>query len=142
MFMPSKGGYVKIGLEELDLSPPKLGYRNEDTTDWTYRLPNRYWKQGLTTSNTRGTKGLLSMTSISLHNLVTNNFPTVKQAFKLNQAFCRDFCFKKAEAVVNLMYRTELVGEAKKNNVTGNIDMKLHEEYEYLKETLQEQVNV
>lgn len=145
-----KGNKVKfVPLDELDLTPIKLGYflMHNDLAFYTYRIPSRSWRQGLTRNTCRGKlRGkrnneqffLDRLNSRQLYRMLKFKYPVINKAYRVAKKmesevpFSREFTVNE-EGIVR--YKTELIGEW-----TGK-KFKLLSRYQYLKEMLEEYVN-
>lgn len=111
--------YVNIPMEQLDLTPVKLGWINhKNGAIWSVRTPvRRAWKQGTTNANTEckaenNPVQLLHLPFKNLRLTILGQYPSVEEAHKLSKkskikvAFSRNFCLE--EDV--LYYKTTEVG--------------------------------
>jgi hypothetical protein len=149
-----KGNYKAAPLEEFDLSPIPLGYVNlHQQCTLVSRRPERYYKQGLTTSTYQSSPFPCTLHSKEFYNTVIGRYPKPIDCLEkivcgeaTTQAFSRCFAFVDngltKESTVGLVFRRVLVGKAIWNPAGKNINYQLEEQYQYLQEMLEEAINV
>lgn len=143
----------EVGLEDLDLTPFKLGYMNSGRmAHYLMRIPSRQWRQGLRTgliySYTGGGLGIFR-DPMGFVNMVRGVYPSPGDVFDMlvndevdSYAFSRSFRLSKSthkKPRFFLSWKGRQVGEATMGDRRLNI--KLAKDYEYLSEMLEEERN-
>jgi len=126
----------------LTFEPLELGYINyHGTLMWLYRTPKRMWKAGLNEDNVTAKGGWVDgavFKSLGLYNTLMDIYPSMKDAYvesqinNRNVAFHRDFAFLFTYPIA-VAYKGDKIGE-----VTEAGNLKILEEFDYLKEQLEE----
>lgn len=139
-------------LNELDVSPFPLGFVNQDgRAIYSFRIPARYYKQGLNYNTLRYVgSSKPNLFSMSFQNTVLGKFSKVFDAYEgvyledcLSRAFSRNFAFSKPKSQnrVDLFFKKYKVGVVEHMD-NEQVVYKLHDEYTYLTEMLEESLNV
>ena len=148
-----------IPLKDLDLVPFKIGYVNLPNKSPCYleRIPSRFYKQGLTNKNVRFKKGIpFPITYPCIYNSVVGIFPSLYKCIDLvlngeceEEAFDNEFscCIKSPNYLsqgVVLMYKADYVigsVDNKINHDNGVVNVRLNENFKFLKELVEEKFN-
>lgn len=144
------GKTTKVTIEELDLTPAPLGYVNfSDTCCFTTRMPmRRDWKQGLRPNNLRRINyreddleerfEVRNLHDIyTLEDTVLNNYPSYRKCVDNVEETHRASAFSRCFAINELgkvIYKSQL----RVGYVEDEKSIKLIQDYNYLKELLQE----
>lgn len=140
-----------VPLQEIDLSPVKLGYVNHKRDAiYTMRAPARYYKQGLTGNVLKTKHKNIQWMSSNLVKTILGIFPTPLMAAEsvhnnesIAMAFSRTFAFSSPKkASLDLDYKGKKVGTSTWNEDAKSLNYNLHDEYEFLRESLEEALNV
>lgn len=138
-------------LNELDLSPVKLGYMNmKEGATYVMRAPIRYYKQGLTHNVIKAAGGLPGFLSSNMVRTILGMFPHPLEAAECvhnkecsSMAFSRVFAFSKPlKKSLGLEYKSKKVGSVTWNEDVKSLNYNLDEEYEFLRESLEEALDV
>lgn len=147
---------VGVPLSELDLTPVRLGYVNEDgDAHYAMRVPSRQWRQGLRSSqlislpsgNWRGRNRIT--TSSNFANTVVGNYPSPISCYESivngevnGQAFSRSFAIVRTNRrgpSYNLCYKATVVGTAHVGD--SRMILTIAPKFSYLTELLEEERN-
>lgn len=145
------GENFQTHLKEIDLSPVKLGYVNRKRhAIYTMRAPARYYKQGLTGNVLKTKSKPIQWLSQQMAKTILGVFPTPIMAAEavhnnesISMAFSRTFAFTSPkEDSLTLEYKGKSVGISTWNEDAKSINYHLNDEYEFLRESLEEALNV
>lgn len=145
-----KDDYEVVPLSECDLSPVPLGFVNTDLQHfYARRSPCRFYKQGLT-QNVLVVKNYMSFNSPVIAKTIKGLYPSILECAEyianeecVSKAFSRKFGLlkHKKKGAFKLEYIDRKVGEVAINQGANSFNLHLDEQYEYLKETLEEAIN-
>lgn len=156
-----KGKYLGLELKDLDLTPLSLGNANyQGSCSYLSRLPLRQWRQGLTTRNVRGNPFNVPFSSRSFVDTIIGKYPIPVKCLETliceeseHVALSRDFSLIKGGQMwrgdlvevtgdAELMYRHRPVGSVTWNDKANNLNYQLAEDFNFLREVLEDSINV
>lgn len=139
------GHYLEAPSEEVDLTPPRIGYVNTpEGARYCFRMPSRHYKQGLDSKNFKGPIGLKYYSMPVILALMNRYPPALTVADQIvngegsSGAFCKDFALSGKQGNLNLNFRGKKCGTASWNKLSQGLNYQLHEDYSYLQEMLEE----
>lgn len=144
------GEYLRLSLQELDMTPLKLGFVNCPTyCSYTSRMPSRHYKQGLTPNTLfrhpakGGGYGGINFNSQSVARCALGIFPSLINCTERvtcgevkSSAFSRNFAVDYSKS---LLFRTKTVGEVHFNPSNGLIHARLAPKFKFLQEMLEDE---
>lgn len=145
---------LEVPLSEIITVTPEMGFVNlTDKGICTYssRKPTRFYKQGLKQSNISCGKFYFSVHSPYFGNTLNCNYPDLLDCANSilteevrEKAFSRQFALVKSKDgdFFNLLYRGFIVGDVFINVGDTPYNIKLYDNFYFLKETLEESFNV
>lgn len=138
-----------LPVEDLDVSPPSLGYVNyHKICSYCQRKPHRYYKQGLSASNLAFNNKSCSIDSVYLGKTIINIYPSVDECAELivngeadSRSFSRDYALENhtpsiKKNLIPFVYRDKKVGVY--NFQDGVNKLELDDKFKFLKEDLEE----
>jgi len=140
--------FDNVHLEDIDLTPPKMGFVNTETTcRWSCRLPARHYKQGLTEKNTFLEGGLsgIGLNSNPMYAMLRGQYPSMLDALDFivngeakSQAFSRSMGLVKQVNGAVVSYRSTKVATIALGKDPKDFELKFLEEYNFLEDDFEE----
>jgi hypothetical protein len=149
---PEQSSKELVPLAKLDFSSFPLGYVNcANNCLYVTRIPHRNWKQGIRSANLAAYQGsMVSIGSAEFINMLLNNYPKLGVCIESllcgeirGKAFSRRFALstfdksRTAPSRLQLIYKDIAVGVVELGDYEK---IKLHDEFEFLKESLEEEM--
>jgi hypothetical protein len=144
-----EGIFEEHKLEELDLSPRRVGYVNKGgVAHYCMRMPSRHYKQGLCQENFFSPMHKVSPWDKETSKSLAGQYPKPFNAAECvyneevsSAAFSQDFSFSMLADKLSLFFRNMAVGHAVLSS-GGKLNFKLDEDKFYLTEVLERSYNV